>query len=156
NPRGEEAAGQRALQRGFGEPSQSLQVVLYKADGDVSGAVEAAGAALRGVPHVVSVGDYRADASWLSGDRHTTFLMVGFDADDSTVQGLTDQVRERALGALPGFEVHVTGAPALDRDLNVQSQRDAELAEMIAFPLLLIVLFVVFRSVVAMLVPLVL
>jgi RND superfamily putative drug exporter len=156
NPRGEEAAGQRALQRGFGEPAQSLQVVLYRADGDVSGAVDAAGAAVRGVPHVVSVGDFRADASWLSGDRHTTFLMVGFDADDSTVQGLTDQVRDRVRGALPGVEVHVTGAPALDRDLNVQSQRDAGLAEMIAFPLLLIVLFVVFRSVVAMLVPLVL
>src|SRR5436190_439596 len=78
--------------------------------------------------------------------------------EDTTVQNLTPGLRTRmgdALGRL-GVEVHVTGAGALDHDLNAQSEKDASTAEMIAFPLLLVVLFLVFRSVVAMLVPLVL
>ncbi|MFL6140742.1 MAG: MMPL family transporter [Labedaea sp.] len=158
NPRGEDAAGQRTLQHAFHEAPQSLQVVLHNPTGDVSGAVDAAAAAARNGPHVTSVGDFRTDPTWLSPDRHTTFLQLGFDTDDSTVQGLITDLRVRVNGSLTGLgvAVNVTGAPALDRDLNVQSERDAGTAEVIAFPLLLIVLFLVFRSVVAMLVPLVL
>src|SRR6266540_3199373 len=158
NPRGEDTRGQQTLQRAFHEPRQTLQVVLHNAGGDVSGAVDAAAGVAKATPHVATVQDYRTELRWLSSNRHTTFLQLGFNADDTTVQNLTGDLRDRLQDPLArlGVRVHVTGAAALDHDLNGQSEKDASTAEMIAFPLLLIVLFLVFRSVVAMLIPLVL
>jgi RND superfamily putative drug exporter len=158
NPRGEDTRGQQTLQRAFHEPRQTLQVVLHNAGGDVSGAVDTAAGVAKATPHVATVLDYRTEPRWLSSNRHTTFLQLGFDADDTTVQNLTGDLRDRLRDPLArlGIQVHVTGAAALDHDLNGQSEKDASTAEMIAFPLLLIVLFLVFRSVVAMLIPLVL
>ncbi|HEV8558934.1 MAG TPA: MMPL family transporter [Actinophytocola sp.] len=158
NPRGEDTRGQQTLQRAFHEPRQTLQVVLHNPGGDVSGAVDTAAGVAKATPHVSTVLDYRTEPRWLSPNRHTTFLQLGFDADDTTVQNLTGGLRDRLRDPLArlGVQVHVTGAAALDHDLNGQSEKDASTAEMIAFPLLLIVLFLVFRSVVAMLIPLVL
>src|SRR5436190_24349810 len=84
NPRGEDAKGQQTLQRAFGEARQTLQVVLYDRDGDVSSAVDPAAGVAKTVEHISSVADYRQDPTWLSADKHTTFLQLGFDADDTT------------------------------------------------------------------------
>ncbi|WP_084464093.1 MMPL family transporter [Microtetraspora fusca] len=158
NPRGESAAGQRILERAFAEVPEELQVVLHDASGDVTRVVDHAAALARPLPHVASVSDYRQEPRWLSADRHTTFLRLGFRADPTTVQNLIPDLRERMTAALRGHgvRVHVTGTQALDYDLSIQSEQDAATAEMIAFPLLVVVLLLVFRSVAAMLVPVVL
>ncbi|MFI6228823.1 MMPL family transporter [Micromonospora echinospora] len=158
NPRGEAAAGQKVIERTFDEAPESLQVVLTKPDGDVTAELAEATRVAEATPHVASVQDYRQDPEWLSPDKHTTFLQLGFRVDKSTIQHEIDGLRERMTGAMRdrGVQVHVTGAQALDYDLSVQSEKDAITAEMIAFPLLIVVLLVVFRSVGAMLLPIVL
>ncbi len=158
NPRGESVKAQHVLERTFHEAPQELQVVLHAAAGDVTRAVGRAAALVKNFPHVISVDDYRRNPRWLSADRHTTFLRLGFRADPTTVQNLIGDLRHRMTAGLrdQGVEAHVTGAQALDYDLSVQSEQDAGTAEMIAFPLLVIVLLLVFRSVAAMVVPVVL
>ncbi|MGI5351712.1 MMPL family transporter [Streptomyces sp. CA-250714] len=158
NPRGEDRKGQQALQRDFDEPEEALQAVLHDPDGDVTRAVPQAAEVAKGAPKVSTVEDYRAQPTWLSKDRHTTFLQLGFDADATAVQEEIDGLRERLDSALDerGVDVKVTGEQALDYDMSVQSEKDTVTAEMIAFPLLIIVLLLVFRSVGSMLVPIVL
>jgi putative drug exporter of the RND superfamily len=155
NPRGAAAQGRTVLERTFDEPVESLQLVLTKPDGDVTVDLDVATRVARDTPHVTSVLDHRQDPTWLSADRHTTFLQLGFDADASTVQHEVTGLRERAAAQLAarGVEVHVTGAQALDFDLSAQAEKDAATAELVAFPLLVIVLLLVFRSVAAMLLP---
>jgi RND superfamily putative drug exporter len=155
SPRSEAIVTQGVLKEAFGESPDSLLVVLQDPDGDVTRSLPAAKAAVAR-PEVTSVTDYTTQPTWLSKDRHTTFVQLGFGVDNTAVQNLTP-VLEREVGAkLDGVQVHVTGQPALDYQLNVHSKEDAERAEMIAFPVLFIVLLLVFRSVAAMVVPLLL
>jgi RND superfamily putative drug exporter len=155
---GEGALGQQVLEQAFDQAPNSLLVVLHQPDHDVTEAADIAADVARNFPHVAAVADYRQDPEWLSEDRSTTLLQVGLNVDNTTAQNKVEPLRDQITATLAdrGVEVNVTGAPALDYDLNVQSQRDALLAEMIAFPLLIVVLFLVFRSVASLLVPLVL
>ncbi len=157
NSRGQAAHGQKTLDHAFKSPPETLQVVLHSG-GDVTGAVDEAVRVAGRTPHVASVTDYRQNPQWLSRDRHTTFVQMGFTVDATTIQSEIGDLRQRMAGSLGGrgIQVNVTGAQALDYDLSVQSTKDASTAELIAFPLLFIVLFLVFRSVVAMLLPVVL
>ncbi|MFI5495817.1 MMPL family transporter [Actinoplanes sp. NPDC051859] len=158
NPRGEAAAAQRTLDRAFAEVPDTLQVVLTHPGGDVTTSVDRAFTVAQATPHVVQVQDYRQNPGWLSPDKHTTFLQLGFRTDKSAIQHEVPGLRERltATFAAAGVQTHVTGAQALDHDLSVQAEEDAVTAELIAFPLLVVVLFLVFRSVTAMLLPVVL
>jgi putative drug exporter of the RND superfamily len=157
NPRGEGAIAQEELQRAFSEAPNSLQVVVHDPTGDVTAANAAAVAVATSFPHVTKVLDSTQNPKWLSGDRSTSLVQVEFGTDNTATQNLVDQLRTDLDESLPaGIDSHVTGAPALDYDLNIQSKEDAVKAELIAFPLLFIVLLFVFRSVGAMLVPLVL
>ncbi|MDQ1742763.1 MAG: putative drug exporter of the superfamily, partial [Pseudonocardiales bacterium] len=155
NPRGSAVAGQSTLEKAFGDAPTSLQVVLYDADQPVAPIAAAAAAKLRGFEHVVSVQDARTHPNWVSKDGHTTFLQIGFGSDNNTTQNLVPELHTATVSAVadPSVEVAVTGAPALDYALNLQSAEDAKHAELIAFPLLFLVLFLVFRSVAATLIP---
>jgi len=156
NPRGEGAIAQQELQKAFNEAPNSLEVVVHNPSGDVTAAAAKAVGVAKSFPHVVKVSDYTQNPKWLSADRSTSLVQVDFGADNTTTQNLVTQLRGDLQHALPSAVAsHVTGAPALDYDLNVQSKADATKAEMIAFPLLFIVLLLVFRSVGAMIVPLV-
>jgi len=156
NPRGEGGIAQQELQRAFNEAPNSLQVVVHDPSGDATAATSTAVGMARSFPHVVKVLDYTQNPKWLSPDRSTSLVQVEFGADNTTTQNLVTQLRTNLKHAVPGaVETHVTGAPALDYDLNVQSKADAAKAEMIAFPLLFLVLLLVFRSVGALIVPLV-
>ncbi len=155
NPRGSAVTGQSTLTKAFGEPANSLQVVLHDGAAPVTSAAATVAARLRGFPHVSSVQDLTTNPTWLSRDGRTTFVQVGFSSNDTTTQNLVPKVHDAAVEALSGtgVGVEVTGAPALNYALNLQSARDALHAEFIAFPLLFIVLFLVFRSIPATLIP---
>ncbi|WP_405591002.1 MMPL family transporter [Streptomyces sp. NBC_01190] len=155
NPRGESVHAQHTLETAFKEAPNSLLVVLHDKAGAVRGTVDEARAAARrsGVSEIT---DFRTHPEWLSKDGRTTFLQVGFTSDNTTVQNLVPDVEkdvQKKVGK--SVEVDVTGAPALDYALNVHSKEDVTRAEMIAFPVLFVVLLLVFRSVAAMAVPLV-
>ncbi len=154
DPRGESVAAQRTLERAFDEAPNSLLVVLHSKDGSVEDAVEPAREAVRR-DGVSAVTDRATHPEWLSEDGRTTFLQVGFTSDNTTVQNLVPDLRADVRDAVgEGVEADVTGAPALDYALNMHSKEDVTRAEMIAFPVLFVVLLLVFRSVAAMVVPL--
>lgn len=156
DPNAEGAQSQQTLQRAFGDPRNTLEVVVHS-DGDVRSAVQEAADAAGRFPDVTGVSTWQQNPAWLSTDGSTGLVQLSLDSDNTTTQTRVAELRDELAKAMPeGADANVTGAAALDFDLNVQSKADATHAEMIAFPLLFIVLMLVFRSVGAMLVPLVL
>ncbi|MBQ0848102.1 MMPL family transporter [Streptomyces sp. BH-SS-21] len=154
DPRGESVKAQRTLERAFDEAPNSLLVVLHSKDGSVEDAVAPAREAVRR-DGVSAVTDRATHPEWLSKDGRTTFIQVGFTSDNTTVQNLVPDLQDDVRDAVgENVQVDVTGAPALDYALNVHSKEDVTRAEMIAFPVLFVVLLLVFRSVAAMVVPL--
>ncbi|MBM9507154.1 MMPL family transporter [Actinacidiphila acididurans] len=154
NPRGASVHAQHTLEQAFHEAPNSLLVVLHDKTGSVADAVDEAGKASRRAG-VIGITDDRTHPEWLSKDGRTTFLQVGFSSDNTTVQNLVPDLQRDVRAAVgKSVEADVTGSPALDYALNKHSKEDVTRAEMIAFPVLFVVLLLVFRSVVAMMVPL--
>ena len=146
---GQSFKAQEINQDVFGDPENELSVVL-KSDNEIStDSVDAAFTAIRELPRVAAVVDSRNVPALSSTSGKTHIIQVGIDADNTTTQNMVPDLREKVAQALEGTgtESHVTGAAALDYDLNMQSQKDALNAEMIAFPLLILVLLIIYRSI---------
>ena len=101
------------------------------------------------------------ESSFVSIDRRTTFLIAALtpesthDLSASFVPDLRGVIRE-ALARVPGsdgFEVMVTGFPALDHDVRTISAEDTDRGEQRALPLTLAVLIVAFGALVAAALP---
>jgi len=101
------------------------------------------------------------ESSFVSQDRRTTFLIAALtpesthDLSASFVPDLRAAIRE-GLARVPGsegFEVMVTGFPALDHDVRTISAEDTERGEQRALPLTLAVLIVAFGALVAAALP---
>ncbi len=114
---------------------------------------------LKASPAVANVeSSANSPAGVFSGDNgHATFLRVRLATrNDSTAQNLVPQIQAIVnAGLSSGEHAFVTGGPALGQGLNVATQQDVTSAERIAFPLLILVLLLVLRSVVASVLPLV-
>ena len=101
------------------------------------------------------------ESSFVSKDRRTTFLIASLtpesthDLSASFVPDLRTTIRE-ALARVPGsegFDVMVTGFPALDHDVRTISAEDTDRGEQRALPLTLAVLIVAFGALVAAALP---
>ncbi len=112
------------------------------------------------VGEVISVRSI-GESSFVSQDRRTTFLIAALtpesthDLSASFVPDLRAAIRD-ALTRVPGsegFEVMVTGFPALDHDVRAISAEDTERGEQRALPLTLAVLIVAFGALVAAALP---
>ncbi|HEX9282911.1 MAG TPA: MMPL family transporter [Gemmatimonadales bacterium] len=116
-------------------------------------------------PYVSQVISVRSigESTFVSTDRHTTFLIAALtpesmrDLSDNFVPDLRAAIRE-ALGRVPGagadgFDVMVTGFPALDHDVRTISAEDTERGERRALPLTLAVLIIAFGALVAATLP---
>ena len=114
------------------------------------------------VSQIISVRSI-GESSFVSPDRRTTFLIAALtpeftsDISKSVVPDLRAAIRDamaRAPGA-DGFDVMVTGFPALDHDVRTISAEDSERGERRVLPLTLVVLIVAFGALVAAMVPIV-
>jgi putative drug exporter of the RND superfamily len=114
-------------------------------------------------PYVSQVISLRSlgESTFVSRDRRTTFLIAALtpestrDLSASFVPDLRTAIRD-ALGRLPqsdGFDVKVTGFPALDHDVRAISAEDTERSEQRALPLTLAVLIIAFGALVAATLP---
>ncbi|HYK82409.1 MAG TPA: MMPL family transporter [Gemmatimonadales bacterium] len=114
-------------------------------------------------PYVSQVISVRSigESSFVSKDRRTTFLIAALtpessrDPGNSFVRDLRGAIRD-ALARAPGgdgFEVAVTGFPALDHDVRTVSAEDTERGEERALPLTLAVLIVAFGALVGATLP---
>jgi len=120
-------------------------------------------AAVERRPYVGEVISARSigESSFVSQDRHTTFLIAALtpesthDLSASFVPDLRAAIRD-ALARVPGsegFEIMVTGFPALDHDVRTISAEDTDRGEQRALPLTLAVLIVAFGALVAAALP---
>ncbi|MFD5179754.1 MMPL family transporter [Nocardia sp. NPDC058379] len=114
--------------------------------------------ALLGVAHIVAVADFdtTGDPRMISNDGDHAYLLVALDRDAGGDTHFLDQV-QRAIEAVPGLaQRSIVGGPTVaNHDTATISTEDLFIAELVAFPLLVIALLWVFRTAVAAAIPLI-
>lgn len=104
---------------------------------------------VKSFPHVLSIQSYG-----IGLDRRTTVLRVGSDEDRDAAAQRMPALR-RLLSAVPATPAHMllTGETAITDELPAQVQKASQFAEMAGLPLTFLVLLIVFGTVGAALVP---
>lgn len=153
NPRAEALLAQETVEETFDEAPNQLVVVL-DADvpltpSDVEHAIDLATDA--GAETITTAFD---QPGLVSEDGRTMAIIAGFTEGSTAVQNIVPRLQAALDDAgIPG-EAFVTGQPALDYQLNDHSKADALRAEIIVFPVLIVVLLFVFGSIMATFLPL--
>ncbi|MDQ1131041.1 MMPL family transporter [Microbacterium sp. SORGH_AS_0888] len=154
NPRAEALVTQAKIQEQFGDEPNQFAIAITSESRVTDQEIQAAAQVLKdeGAASVITP---ETRPAWLSDDQKAALIVAGFDGSNTAAQNLTPRLQDRISDAVGNdASAYVTGQPALDYQLNVHSKEDATRAELIVFPLLLIILLVVFRSVVATILPL--
>ncbi|MEV4182301.1 MMPL family transporter [Streptosporangium canum] len=116
-------------------------------------------AALRELPaeHVTRTSTYWTTKAGelVSEDRHSTYALITLRGGQLTKQSGYEQVKDRLRTAPAGYTVKVGGPIPLLKDLNTQTGADLQQAEALSMPVLLVLLVLVFGSLVAAGLPLV-
>ena len=94
------------------------------------------------------------NAAQISDDGETAYALVSLDLPAEEAQRLIPDF-ERLVAPQSGLQVLLAGGPAFYADIETVSQRDLQRAELIAFPFALMALLLVFGTVVAAFVPLI-
>lgn len=115
---------------------------------EVTGELEASGA-------VVSVRSYYSTGAeaFVSADRSGSYLAIQLDGADAAARADAYDVVEPLLDA-PELSLRLGGQVPMGQEINGQIQGDIARAELTAMPILLLLMLLVFRSVVAALLPL--
>ncbi|WP_054707358.1 MMPL family transporter [Bacillus sp. JCM 19041] len=95
---------------------------------------------------------------FVSEDAYTSIGFIEVNVDEGFAQKVLPDIQERLTASLgeSGFEATILGAPAFWGEMNELSQAGLEKAHFYAFPIIVIVLLFVFRSVVSSITPLLL
>ena len=118
-------------------------------------AVQGVESRLRAMTAVAAVTGYYDSASprFVSADRHSTYIAVQLRAaDDSQRRSAFDKIKPELPA--PGLSAQVGGDVAVQAAGDDVTKRDVARGEMFAFPVVLVLLAVIFGSVVAALIPL--
>ncbi len=155
----ESARAKAILETELGSPPSAL-VVVFSSDTLEAGtpAFELAAAdAMRDIPtapHVARVVSHLLQERQVSADRHTAYDVVLLDLQpDESPKALP--ILRAALRVAPGLTVELAGGPAFYGDVQSVSEQDLQRSEIISLPLAALALLLVFGSVVAAGVPLV-
>ncbi len=105
-------------------------------------------------PHVARMVTHLLSPRQISTDRHTAYDIVFLDLPPDDSPQALPILRERLRDA-PGLDVELAGGPAFYGDVQSVSEKDLQRSELISLPLAALALVVVFGSVVAAGVPLV-
>ena len=85
-------------------------------------------------------------------DRHAAYVNVMFKPDPDTAAKLLPEL-EHLLRPVPDLKTSIGGGPVFYEDIQAVSERDLRRAEFLAIPFAIIALLLVFRSVVASILP---
>ena len=85
-------------------------------------------------------------------DRHAAYVNVMFKPDPDTAAKLLPEL-EHLLRPVPDLKTSIGGGPVFYEDIQAVSERDLRRAELLAIPFAIIALLLVFRSVVASILP---
>ncbi|HEY8684704.1 MAG TPA: MMPL family transporter, partial [Chloroflexota bacterium] len=161
DPNSQSAKAAMALDQQFGASDARTVAVVFRStsqtaeDPSFKAAVTGAADRLAHVGHVRSVASFYSSGNplLLSDDHHLTLVNVTLDGDDSTMQATVPALRDAVKGV--PLEHYVTGVPALNKDIEVTSDQDLQRAELFTIPIVVILLVLVFRTIVAAAMPLV-
>ncbi|MBE1489457.1 MMPL family transporter [Plantactinospora soyae] len=146
---------------GAGTPNILLVVTADGADVDAPDAATAGLAlgtelaAVEGVDEVTSYWKLGAPPSLRSGDGSSALILARAGGEDTDAEATVQRVRDRLDGDRDAVTVEIGGAAAIGEALGHGLEQDLVRAELIAIPLTLLLLLLVFRGVVAALLPLV-
>lgn len=115
--------------------------------------VDAAVAPLRALPYVDDVITPGLDETLIAPSKRLAYAVVGLSQPAEEAQREAREI-EAAIVPQPDLKVVVAGGPSFYADIEFASQRDLQRAELIAFPFAMVALIVVFGSLVAAAVPL--
>lgn len=144
-----EAGRAEAIAAGAGlSPPEVEHILVSPAD---AAAVRDLGAAVAGTPGVAAVGDPETSAD--GGTVRVPVTMAG-SADDArkAVRGLLAEV-ERVRAAHPEVRIAQTGGPSISVGVNGKQGQDLARTELISLPITFVILFVVFGTLLAAGVP---
>lgn len=156
----EAARARRLLEERVGLPPSALVIVIRATDGRMAGdpafetAVAAAIARVPAVPHVTGLVLHTLAPRQVSPDRTTVYEVVTLDLTPDRSPDVLGPLRA-AIDPQAGLEVGLAGGPAFYGDIQRVSQEDLERSELLSLPLAALALLVVFGSVVAAGVPVV-
>ncbi len=148
------------LEQRIGLPPSALVIVIQGQNGLKAGDPAFEAAAVRAIvdvpstPHVVGVLTHRLAPRQVSADGSTVYEIVALDlAPDDSPNAVAPI--EAALHPQPGIQIGVAGGPAFYGDIQAVSEQDLRRSEVISLPLAALALLLVFGSVVAAGVPVV-
>ncbi|MHB8312781.1 MAG: MMPL family transporter [Candidatus Dormibacteria bacterium] len=160
-PGSQSQRGSQLLSHNFGAATTSLLLVYQSAQpnaatASVQAMVDASFARLAQRPQVASVLDYTntKQSIFIGGRGHDTFVVVNLKLSQTAATNLLPSL-ESSISPPRGLRMWVTGTPAIDALYNSALEQQLKRAELIALPVSLLLLVIVFGSVVAALLPLV-
>src|SRR5579883_2367343 len=113
---------------------------------------EQALAGLRTWSEVSNISSFTGNPRQISLDRHAAYVNVTLNIDSDSAPKLLPALEQR-LRKVPDLRESIGGGPVFYADIQAVSERDLRRAELLAFPFAIIALLLVFRSVVAAVLP---
>lgn len=162
DPGAESVAAAAVLESGFGVSDPAVVLVVTAPGGSVDDpAVVAAGLAIT-EQLSAEAGVLATSSYWslggaeplrsIDGDRALVFAMIG--GDDGEVLDISGRLAEEYRGGRDGLEIAVGGSGPLFAEVQETIETDLVRAEIIAFPITALLLVLIFGSVVAASLPL--
>ncbi len=148
------------LQQELGAPPSAMVIVVRSENELRAGDPQfelAVARALERVPqaeHVAGVLAHTLVPRQVSADRRTVYEIVALDlAPDDSPEAL--EPLQQAITPVPGLSIYLAGGPAFYGDIQILSERDLQRSEFISLPLAALALLLVFGTVIAAGVPIV-
>ncbi|MET7452430.1 MMPL family transporter [Streptomyces sp. NPDC005574] len=161
DPAAESAYATKALEREFPGSQPNLLLLVDSGDSSVDAPAVAAEAGrlatrLAGEPGVTGVGSYWQSKSpaLRATDGHQALIAARITGDEKAMGRTLDRIAPTYRGGHGPVEVTVGGPVAVRHEMQTIIQEDLTRAEMIALPVTLLLLVMVFGSAVAALLPL--
>jgi putative drug exporter of the RND superfamily len=156
----EAARARRLLEDGIGLPTSAL-VIVIEAQGELragdpafESAVIRALARVPAADHVTDILSHTLAPDQVSKDGRTVYEVVSLDLSPDLSPDALSSV-QNAIADVPGLTIALAGGPAFYGDIQQVSEEDLRRSEIISLPLAALALLLVFGSVVAAGVPIV-
>lgn len=159
NERVESAQAMRTLERDLNFKSTILSVI-FQSDSwtaDDPRFLTAVQETLRDLPQVPEVAEiipYTTNPRQVAADRHTAYILISLATPPEGSQRLLPTLESKLRPTPPEMSSIVAGGPVFYADIEKTSSHDLQRGEIIAFPLALIALVLVFGSLVSAITPL--
>jgi RND superfamily putative drug exporter len=160
NPSAESTSVENLLKSQLGADDRILIVLFTSKDGSkvesasYKAAVDNTLSKLNGQPNVGKISTFYSTGApvFVSNDHTSTYAAVGLEGDDD-VQ-LQNMARLRPLLTSDTLQVQLGGYPPISEEINALVQHDLARAETLSFPIVFVLLVIIFGSLLAAALPL--